>query len=142
MATRMRRTLAAIKEQLERRRHDAARPNGPLADQRGPWLAGLLRSARTTSTAWSSSTRRSRSSGVANFNVAANGASPAGRGIGWVAWYASTFLVRVSLIPVQTSGITPDSEQEPYEGILHVRICAGGRRQRRSLPRSSMRLIG
>src|SRR5690349_9604857 len=28
-----------------------------------------------------------------------------------------------------------DSRQEPYEVILHVRICAGGRRQRRSLPR-------
>ena len=41
-----------------------------------------------------------------------------------------------SVETVQTSGITPDSKQEPYEGILHVRICAGGRRQRRSLPRS------
>ncbi len=28
-----------------------------------------------------------------------------------------------------------DSRQEPYEVILHVRICAGGRRQRRFLPR-------
>ena len=28
-----------------------------------------------------------------------------------------------------------DSRQEPYEVMLHVRICAGGRRQRRSLPR-------
>ena len=33
------------------------------------------------------------------------------------------------------SGITPDSEQEPYEGKLHVRICAGGCRRRQSLPR-------
>lgn len=32
-------------------------------------------------------------------------------------------------------GITPDSEQEPYERTVHVRICAGGRRRRRSLPR-------
>ena len=31
-----------------------------------------------------------------------------------------------------------DSRQEPYEVILHVRICAGGRRKRRSLPRYSL----
>ena len=30
---------------------------------------------------------------------------------------------------------TPDSRQEPYEVIPHVRICAGGRRKRRFLPR-------
>jgi hypothetical protein len=28
-----------------------------------------------------------------------------------------------------------DPREEPYEVVLHVRICAGGRRQRRSLPR-------
>jgi hypothetical protein len=33
------------------------------------------------------------------------------------------------------STFTFDLRQEPYEVILHVRICAGGRRQRRSLPR-------
>ena len=34
-----------------------------------------------------------------------------------------------------TNDFTPDSRQEPYEVILHVRICAGGRPQGRSLPR-------
>jgi hypothetical protein len=29
-----------------------------------------------------------------------------------------------------------DSRQEPYEVVSHVRICAGGRRQRRFLPQS------
>jgi hypothetical protein len=36
------------------------------------------------------------------------------------------------------STFTFDLRQEPYEVILHVRICAGGRRQRRSLPRYSL----
>jgi hypothetical protein len=39
-------------------------------------------------------------------------------------------------IPTLTFAIAPDSRQEPDEIVLHVRICAGGRRQRRSLPRS------
>ena len=34
-----------------------------------------------------------------------------------------------------------DSRQEPYEVILHVRICAGGRRKRRSLPRSYLPFV-
>lgn len=34
-----------------------------------------------------------------------------------------------------------DSRQEPYEVVPHVRICAGGRWQQRSLPRSSISLI-
>ena len=38
---------------------------------------------------------------------------------------------------VREAAFALDSRQEPYEVILHVRICAGGRRQRRSLPRSA-----
>ena len=38
--------------------------------------------------------------------------------------------------------VAPDSRQEPYEVVPHVRIWAGGRRQRRFLPRSlRMRLM-
>ena len=32
-----------------------------------------------------------------------------------------------------------DSRQEPYEVVLQVRICAGGRWQQRFLPRSNVR---
>jgi hypothetical protein len=39
------------------------------------------------------------------------------------------------LFGVRESDFAFDSRQEPYEVILHVRICAGGRRQRRFLPR-------
>ena len=51
-----------------------------------------------------------------------------------------------AISPCQTTNPSPlsptaffafDLRQEPYEVILQVRICAGGRRQRRFQPRSS-----
>ena len=48
------------------------------------------------------------------------------------------FPVPASFILIQTNDFALDSRQEPYEVMLHVRICAGGRRQRRSLPRSTL----
>jgi hypothetical protein len=45
----------------------------------------------------------------------------------------------VSFIPIQKPVFALDSRQEPYEGILHVRVCAGGWEQSQSLPRSPYR---
>ncbi len=127
IASRMRRTLAAIKEQLRRRRHDAL-------GKTGRWLASVVRGwhgyygVLTTSTAWNSSIRRWRSSGVANFNVAASGAGPAGRGRGWIAWCASTFPVRVSSIPSQRPISRPTqsrSRMREYFTYGSVRGAAG-----------------
>jgi RNA-directed DNA polymerase len=134
IASRMRRTLAAVKEQLERRRHDAP-------GQTGRWLASVVRGwqgyhgvpdnydrleqfDKAITKLWRRQLQRRSQRGKSRWPM-----SRMGRLV------RKYFLVRVSLNPVPTFGITPDSEQEPYEGILHVRICAGGRRQRRSLVR-------
>ncbi len=45
------------------------------------------------------------------------------------------FLVSASHIRIPTNAFASDSRQDPYEVILPVRICAGGRWQQRSLPR-------
>ncbi len=36
------------------------------------------------------------------------------------------------MMPASATDFALDLQQEPYEGILHVRICAGGSRQRLS----------
>jgi hypothetical protein len=52
------------------------------------------------------------------------------RNYGMSKWFAS---MRESIL---WGRLAFDSRQEPYEVIPHIRICAGGRRQRRFLPQS------
>ena len=63
-------------------------------------------------------------------------ASSGGLGSECTVWFASISRHHASYTRIQRNDFTLDSRQEPYEVILHVRICAGGRRQRRFLPQS------
>ena len=80
-----------------------------------------------------------RGRGDSSLASSASPPQPTGRivgpGNGCIVLRDSICPVLASSIRIPISDFALDSRQEPYEVILHVRICAGGRRQRRSLPR-------
>ena len=135
VAKRMRATLQAIKPRAARTNAPAARRNGPMVTEGCPGLAEL--SCRPQQHQPHPALRRRSHSncGFRCFDAAANEVATAGRGRGCSALPGVIFPVPGSSILIRTNDFALDSRQEPYEVILHVRICAGGRRQRRSLPR-------
>ncbi len=69
-----------------------------------------------------------------HFGVALSVVDTGGLGSVCGASSGSIFQLRASFIPIQANDSATDSRQEPLEVILHARICAVGRRQRRILP--------
>ena len=63
-----------------------------------------------------------------SFGVAASVVAADGLGSVCTASRGFIFLVHASFILIQTNDFALDSRQEPYEVMLHVRICAGGHR--------------
>ena len=99
----------------------------------GADISALKQSMASATQLVSSSAKKMASLSAAGLKIGL-GAALAGGG---VALAAGIKAVTISSIHIQNKDSAPDSRQEPYEVILHVRICAGGRRQRRSLPQSS-----
>jgi hypothetical protein len=73
--------------------------------------------------------------GSGRYADAANVVAAAGTGRGCSGLPAGIFPVPASPTRILNNDFAPDLRQEPYEAVPHVRICAGGRRQRRSLRR-------
>ena len=134
MAKRMSRTLAALKEQLRRRRHHSL-------GQTGRWLLSVVRGWRqyyavpgnyerlkqfddAVRRLWLRQIRRRSQRGA--------------KGWTWsrLSRVYNRYIPKPKILePYPNTRHHADSEQEPYEGKLHVRIRAGGCRKRQSLPR-------
>jgi len=90
-----------------------------------------------TATGWTSSSPKSASSGFMHCEDAVKTAKQDGTGDERNAWQDDTYHALTFSTLTQTTAFTPDSRQEPYEVVLHVRICAGGGWKQPSLPRST-----
>jgi len=68
-------------------------------------------------------------------NLEVNVVAVGGRGHACNTWRDVLFPVHTLFTHNRTNDFAPDSRQEPYEVILHVRNCAGDCQQRQFLPR-------
>lgn len=84
---------------------------------------------------FSCSSMKSRGFGWRLFVVVVSVVQVTGPGVGCSDSQDCICLLLASSIPIPTNAFAPDSRQEPYEVILHVRICAGGGWQQPYLPR-------